>query len=155
MALWLLSPLHKALRQITVYLESGQTELSSAEGHLLSYVAPYGPCPITELVRVFGYTPSTLTGMLDRLERAGLLRRTPNARDRRSFLIEATVEGKRKAAEIRERLERLEADVAARLTEQDRAGFAAVMAAVGEVTQVVLRGGEAPSPVGTQQEGRQ
>jgi DNA-binding MarR family transcriptional regulator len=153
MALWLLSPLHKAARQITVYLEAGMTELSSAEGHLLSYVAPYGPCPITELVRVFGLSASTLTGMLDRLERAGLLARTVNARDRRSYLIAATPAGQLKAAEIREKLERLEADVAARLTEQDMAGFAAVMAAVGEVTQVILRGGEAPSPVGAQQEG--
>lgn len=144
MALWLLSPLHKATRQITVYLESGPVELSSAEGHLLSYVAPYGPCPITELVRVFGYTPSTLTGVLDRLERAGLLRRTPNARDRRSFLIEATPDGKATAVVIRERLERLEAEVAERVTERDIAGFAAVMAAIGAVTQVVLRGGETP-----------
>ncbi len=152
MSLWLLSPLHKASRQITVYLESGRLELSSAEGHLLSYVAPYGPCPISELVRVFGYTPSTLTSMLDRLEGARLVRRTPNARDRRSFLIEATPEGQRKAAAIGERLERLEADVASRVSARDIAGFRAVMAAVGEVTQVVLRGGAAPSRAGVQEE---
>lgn len=152
MALWLLSPLHKASRQITVYLESGLAELSSAEGHLLSYVAPYGPCPITELVRVFGYTPSTLTGMLDRLERAGLLARTANARDRRSYLIAATAEGQRRAVQIREMLERLEADVASRVTEGDIAGFKAVLAAVGDVTQVVLRGAT-PARLVAEQEG--
>ncbi len=152
MALWLLSPLHKAARQITVHLESGMPELSSAEGHLLSYLASYAPCPISELVRVFGYTPSTLTSMLDRLERADLLRRTPNARDRRSFLIEATPAGLEKAGSIRERLEHLEAEVAGRVSERDIAGFRAVMAAVGEVTQVVLRGGSA-AQVSAQQEG--
>ena len=153
MALWLLSPLHKASRQITVFLESGLAELSSAEGHLLSYVAPYGPCPITELVRVFGLSASTLTGMLDRLEQAGLLARKPNASDRRSYLIEATAEGQLRAGEIRDKLERLEAEVASRLTEQDIAGFRAVMAAVGDVTQVVLRGGESPAPRAVKQEG--
>ncbi len=140
---WLLSPLHKATRQITVYLES-LTEthrVSPGEGHLLTYVASYGPCPISELVRVFGYSASTLTGMLDRLEAAGLLARRPNVRDRRSFLIELTPAGRAVAASLTEELTRLEAAVAGRVTPEEAAGFAAVMRAVGAVTRVVLRGG--------------
>jgi DNA-binding MarR family transcriptional regulator len=37
--------------------------------------------------------PSTLTGILDRLERRGLVARRPNPADRRSFLIEPTADG--------------------------------------------------------------
>ncbi len=147
MPLWLLSPLHKATRQITVYLES-LTEthrVSPGEGHLLTYLASYGPCPISELARVFGHRASTLTGMMDRLAAAGLLARRPNARDRRSFLIELTPAGRAVATSLTEELTRLEAAVAERVTPEEMAGFAAVMRAVGGVTRVVLRGGAAPS----------
>lgn len=63
------------------------------EGHLLTYTTLYGPCPVSQLSRVFGHKPSTLTGILDRLEGAGLLVREPNEADRRSFLIRVTPEG--------------------------------------------------------------
>ena len=109
------------------------------EGHLLSYSTLYGPCPPSELVRVFGYKPSTLTGILDRLESAGLVVREPNTADRRSFLIRVTARGGDVATELRERLEGLEAEVMGRVSKRDMAGFAAVMAAVGDVTQIQLR----------------
>ncbi len=146
MALWLLSPLHKATRQITVYLESlsGTHGVNPGEGHVLTYLASYGPCPISELGRVFGHRASTLTGMLDRLEGAGLLARRPTVRDRRSFLIELTPAGRRVATSLTEELTRLEAAVAERVSAEEVAGFSAVMRAVGLVTRVVLRGGEAP-----------
>ncbi len=153
MTLWLLSPLHKATRQITVYLESltGTHGVNPGEGHLLTYLASYGPCPISELGRVFGHSASTLTGMLDRLEGAALLARRPNARDRRSFLIELTPAGRRVATSLTEELTRLEAAVAERVSAEEVAGFAAVMRAVGMVTRVVLRGGQtSPEEAATQ-----
>ncbi len=157
MALWLLSPLHKATRQITVYLES-LTEahgVSPGEGHLLTYLASYGPCPIRELARVFGHRASTLTGMLDRLERAQLLVRRPNAHDRRSFLIELTPAGRRVATSLTEELVRLEAAVAERVSAEEMAGFAAVLRAVGVVTRVVLRGGAGSPAEGSTEARRQ
>lgn len=42
----------------------------------------------TELSRYTGLSPSATTAMLDRLEKAKLIRRTPNPKDRRSTLIE-------------------------------------------------------------------
>ncbi len=143
MPLWLLSPLHKALRQVTVHISAITVGygLSSDEGHLLTYVASYGPCPITELSRVFGLSASTLTGMLDRMETGGHLVRRPNAADRRSFLIEATPAGQATARELNEVLARFEAEVRERVGEDQIAGFRAVMQAVQDVTRVELRGG--------------
>ncbi len=109
------------------------------EGHLLSYTTLYGPCPPSELTRVFGYKPSTLTGMLDRLETGGLLLREPNRDDRRSFLIRSTDRGARVATELRARLEDLEAQVVDRVATRDMDGFAAVMSALGDITRVQLR----------------
>jgi MarR family transcriptional regulator, organic hydroperoxide resistance regulator len=141
MALTFLSPLHKASRQISVYLEDHAPEpgVSPAEGHLLTYLRSYAPAAIGELVRVFGIKQSTFTSMLDRLEVAGLVRRELNPDDRRSFLIHITDRGWELAGEMTRRLERLEEDIRKRVNSRDMKGFHAVMGAVEEITRVQLR----------------
>jgi DNA-binding MarR family transcriptional regulator len=142
MALTFLSPLHKASRQISVYLEDQAPEpgVSPAEGHLLTYLRSYAPAPIGELVRVFGIKQSTFTSMLDRLERADLIRRELNPEDRRSFLIHITDSGRELAGDMTRRLETLEEDIRKRVKPRDMEGFHAVMGAVDEITRVRLRG---------------
>ena len=46
-----------------------------------------GPSTPGELARFTGLTTGGVTVMLDRLEKAGYLKREPNPRDRRSFLV--------------------------------------------------------------------
>lgn len=141
MALHFLSPLHKASRQLSVYLEdpARQPALSTAEGHLLSYLRSYAPAPIGELVRVFGIKQSTFTSMLDRLEQAGYVRREMNPGDRRSFLIHVTDAGRALAEQGARVLQELEDEIRARVSARDVEGFHAVMRAVEEITQVRLR----------------
>ena len=141
MALEFLSPLHKASRQITVYLESrsGPGALSSTEGHLLTYLRGYAPAPIGELVRVFGIKQSTFTSILDRLEAAGLVRRELNPDDRRSFLIHVTERGRELAERATRELEEFEAELRGRVSPRDVEGFHAVMRAIEEITRVQLR----------------
>ena len=141
MALDFLSPLHKASRQISVYLETHTRELgvSPQEGHLLTYLRSYAPTPIGELVRVFGIKQSTFTSMLDRLEEAGLVRREINREDRRSFLVHISEEGIALAERLNRLLEALEADIRARVSSGNVKGFHAVMGAVDDITRVRLR----------------
>lgn len=141
MALEFLSPMHKASRQIAMYLEAHTRELgvSPLEGHLLTYLRKYAPAPVGELVRVFGIKQSTLTSMLDRLEKAGLVRREKNPGDRRSFLIHITPEGRKLTHHLNRLLAALEKDLRTRVRSGHVKGFHAVMAAVGEVTRVRLR----------------
>ena len=141
MPLELLSPLHRASRQISVYLEARTRELgvSPLEGHVLTYLRGYAPAPIAELVRVFGIKQSTFTSLLDRLERAGLVRREVNPDDRRSFLIHVSDEGRELADRCNRLLEALEGEIRAHADPRDVQGFHAVMAAVEEVTCVRLR----------------
>jgi len=141
MALEFLSPLHKASRQISVYLETHTRALgvSPAEGHLITYLDRYGPVQVGELMRVFGMKQSTLTSMLDRLERAGLVFRELNPDDRRSLLVNAHEEGGELAEKLNRVLTALEAEIRARISDDEMAGFRAVMAAVEEVTRVQLR----------------
>ncbi|HET7231008.1 MAG TPA: MarR family transcriptional regulator [Longimicrobium sp.] len=141
MALEFLSPLHKASRQISVYLEAHTRELgvSPAEGHVITYLGSYGPVQVGELVRVFGMKQSTLTSMLDRLERAGMVLRVPNPDDRRSFLVDTTDYGVDLAIRLTNVLTLFEEEIRECITDQELAGFRAVMAAVDQVTRVQLR----------------
>jgi MarR family transcriptional regulator, organic hydroperoxide resistance regulator len=141
MALEFLSPLHKASRQISMYLEAHTRELglSPVEGHVLTYLRRYAPAPVGELVRVFGLKQSTFTSLLDRLERAGLVRRELNPDDRRSLLVHITDRGREVTARLNRVLEKLEDDIRARLRRPEVEGFHAVMAAVEDVTGVRVR----------------
>jgi MarR family transcriptional regulator, organic hydroperoxide resistance regulator len=141
MALDFLSPLHKASRQISVYLESRTRELgvSPIEGHVLTYLRSYTPASIRDLVRVFGIKQSTFTSLLDRLEQDQLVRRSINPEDRRSFLIHITDEGKELAARLNRLLRSLEDDIRERVEGRDVKGFHAVMGAVEDITRVRLR----------------
>jgi DNA-binding MarR family transcriptional regulator len=141
MALEFLSPLHKASRQISVYLEGRTRELgvSPLEGHILTYLRGYAPASIRDLVRVFGIKQSTFTSLLDRLERGGLVRRTINPGDRRSFLIHITEKGADLATRLTRLLRTLEDEIRGRVDGRDVKGFRAVMGAVDEITRVRLR----------------
>ncbi|MGD8396331.1 MAG: MarR family winged helix-turn-helix transcriptional regulator [Candidatus Eiseniibacteriota bacterium] len=141
MPLRILSPLHRATRQIAMHLEAPCRRLGMAprEGHLLSYLRRYAPCPIGELHRVFGHKRSTLTGMLDRLEQRGLLRRRRQPHDRRSYLVELTAAGEALATELQSMLEALEEAVMRRVDRRQLAGFEAVLTAIDAVTRVEVR----------------
>lgn len=141
MALEFLSPLHKASRQISMYLEARTRALglSPLEGHILTYLRTYAPAPVGELVRVFGVKRSTLTSLLDRLEKSGLVRREINPDDRRSFLVHISAQGRELTGRVNRLLEGLEADIRKRVRSSDVKGFHEVMRAVEEITRVRLR----------------
>lgn len=137
----IVSPLHKAMRQMSLHLGDAVRShgIEGADGHLLSYVAAYGPSKVAELRRVFGHKPSTLTGLLDRLEGRGWIVRAIDPEDRRGFLIEATAEGAKVGREARRVVEAFEADLLARVRDGDVEAFQRVLDALGEATRVELR----------------
>src|SRR5262249_11265327 len=49
-----------------------------------------GPLSPTDLARRMGFTTGGITTVIDRLERAGYVRRAPDLDDRRRLLLEAT-----------------------------------------------------------------
>ena len=139
MALTYLSPLHRATRQIGLWFEQHLTGMAGTEGHLLSYLVPYGPCPVSELVRVFGSKHSTMTSLLDRLEKRGLVERNDNPEDKRSYLIALTPKGRKTAARVNVLVEEIEREIGKRVSKRDLAGFQKVMEAVAEATGVTVR----------------
>jgi DNA-binding MarR family transcriptional regulator len=100
--------------------------LSAGEVNLLAALARAEPQTVRALGDATGQRPSTLTGVLDRLERRGLVERRPNPADRRSTLIGPTARGRVAAEEVAEAFER----VARRLPEETAADARRLLAAL-------------------------
>jgi MarR family transcriptional regulator, organic hydroperoxide resistance regulator len=89
---------HRVLDHLAA--ELADLGLRQAEINVLAQLRPGTPRAVGELVAATGQRPSTLTGVLDRLERRRLVRRRVNAADRRSFTIELTAAGERAATRV-------------------------------------------------------
>jgi len=64
-------------------------DLKAGDIEILDLVARYGPMSPSEVTALTGVHPATLTGVIDRLERAGWLSRIPDPDDRRRVRLEA------------------------------------------------------------------
>lgn len=139
----LLSPIHKAFRQINLYfqeqLDKTDAPLEASEAHLIAFLSAYAPCRVGELQRVFGLKPSTLTSILNRLESMKHINRNSNPKDRRSFLIELTESGENWAADCREVSDDFEDKIFKNTTKAQREGFYAVLKTVEEISQIRVR----------------
>jgi DNA-binding MarR family transcriptional regulator len=69
--------------------------LSRARLSALSVVVFRGPITLGELAAAEGVRSATMTGIVNGLERDGLVRRRPHGRDRRAVQVEATAAGRR------------------------------------------------------------
>jgi DNA-binding MarR family transcriptional regulator len=66
--------------------------LGVTEEKALDLLDRSGPLTAGELARRSGLAPASVTGLIDRLERKGFVRRIPNPSDRRSVLVEVDTE---------------------------------------------------------------
>jgi DNA-binding MarR family transcriptional regulator len=130
----LVPPVHRATHRIGLFLQATRPALglSQGEAHLLAELHASGTSSVGDLHRAFAHRRSTLTGILDRLEEQGLVRRRLRPEDRRSFAVELTAGGRGIAARTARRLEALERAVRRRVTAADLRGFAAVVEALAE-----------------------
>jgi DNA-binding MarR family transcriptional regulator len=69
--------------------------LSRARLSALSVVVFRGPLMLGELATAEGVRSATMSGIVNGLERDGLVRRRPHGRDRRAVQVEATASGRR------------------------------------------------------------
>jgi DNA-binding MarR family transcriptional regulator len=69
--------------------------LGISEHKCLGVLGLTGPATAGQLARESGFTTGAITGIVDRLEKAGLVRREPNPQDRRSVIIRPLVPDKR------------------------------------------------------------
>jgi DNA-binding MarR family transcriptional regulator len=122
-------------RHLTTRLGGGLTDLEAHVLFHLVHLAPGVSPTLRELHTALGVRPSTLTAVVDRLERQGLVERTPNPADRRSALVVPTARAARTIAEVTAALDGIEAAVAAAVEPADLAAFRKVLAALEEALQ--------------------
>ena len=74
---------------------AAELELSPAQCHVLHLIEPGRPIPMGQLAETLACDASNVTGLVDRLESRGLVRRRPSAEDRRVKVLELTPTGAR------------------------------------------------------------
>jgi DNA-binding MarR family transcriptional regulator len=112
----------------TLHLVHG--DLTPSEVNALGNLADGRARTVSELGADIGSKPATLTGILDRLERRGLIERGAHAGDRRAVVITLTAEGVRAADAIHQRLAEVERAALAHLDPHALDGFHAVVDAL-------------------------
>ena len=125
--------MHRVLDHLAA--ELADLGLRQAEINVLAALSPGAARPVGELVVATGQRPSTLTGVLDRLERKRLVRRRVNAADRRSFTIELTAAGETAAARVDAAFAALDDGVRTELPPTAADGFHHVLDAIERSTR--------------------
>jgi len=121
---------HVTLHVLAVRL--AHLELAPSEQNVLVVLADGGRRTVGDVAAATGTRPTTLTNVLDRLERRRLVRRQLDPADRRSFLIALTPPGRQAARSVRAAITDLERAALAALMPAQLAGFRAVTRALGQ-----------------------
>ncbi len=124
---------HATLHALAASL--AELSLTGSEQNVLAALADGQVRSVGELVNATGTKSSTLTSVLDRLERRGDLERDVDYTDRRSVLIRLTPTGRWTAAKVREAIKDIEKSALAGISRQQLAGFFAVTLALTEAAR--------------------
>jgi DNA-binding MarR family transcriptional regulator len=83
---------------------AAELDLSPAQCHVLHLIEPGRPLPMGQLAETLACDASNVTGLVDRLESRGLVRRRPSAADRRVRVLDLTPTGSRLRAILLDRM---------------------------------------------------
>ena len=79
-------------------------DLSPIQCHVLHLLEPGRPLPMSRLADTLSCDASNVTGLVDRLESRGLVRRQPSSHDRRVKVLQLTPTGARLRAQLLRRM---------------------------------------------------
>lgn len=109
--------------------------MSAAEWKCLGLLDQHGPSPASRLAELSGFTTGAITGIVDRLQRGGYVRRQPHPTDRRSVIVHPlNIKGlKERVVPVFQSLGRAMAEVAGRYNPAELAAIARFFAETTEV----------------------
>lgn len=129
MPLRFVHPVHRATHRIGLYLDDlRERGLTQGEAHILALLASSGFADVADLHRGLAHKRSTLTSILDRLTRRGLITRAVGETDRRTFVVRLTAKGRKLAQRVHRHLTALERAVINRVSAADINSFNRVVA---------------------------
>jgi DNA-binding MarR family transcriptional regulator len=123
----LMEALNRAMREASgkgvVYSQQVATRLgiNSTDLECLDFIVMRGPLSAGELAAATGLTSGAITGVIDRLERAGFARRARDAHDRRKVMVRALPTIERRVAPLFQPMERGAMVVLARYSDKELA----------------------------------
>ena len=109
-------------------------DLTASEINALANLADGRGRTVSELAAAAGSRPTTMTSVLDRLERRGQISRGSLQGNRRAVLVELTPAGRRTAATIREAITAVERHALSSLPADATTGLRAALHAFSEVS---------------------
>ena len=122
---------HRVLELLAEELED--LGLTQGEVNALAQLDPRRGRTVAELQAATGQRASTLTGIVDRLERRGLVVRALNPRDRRSFRLTLTPEGRKARERVRRAFRDLERHALGAVPDRSAKGFFETLAALDDL----------------------
>jgi DNA-binding MarR family transcriptional regulator len=124
---------HRVLECLAAELE--ELGLSQGEVNALVQLKSRAGSTVSELQAATGQRASTLTGIVDRLERRGLVERRLNPSDRRSFTLTLTSEGRAAAARAKRAFSRLDRQVLSAVSQRSASGFFETLRALDDLAR--------------------
>lgn len=97
--------------------------VSSGQPKVLDYLIEHDGCSQSDIARGCGLEASTLTPILDGMEKAGYIERKREDGDRRTYHIFLTILGREKAAQVIALFNHLEDDILEGLNPEERDEF--------------------------------
>jgi DNA-binding MarR family transcriptional regulator len=123
---------HATLHALAVELTD--LDLTGSEINALANLADRRARTVSELGVAVGTRPTTLTSVLDRLERRGHITRAACPGDRRAVIVELTSSGRLAAARVRRAIRSLERRALGSMPAETLAAFHSALHALTEVS---------------------
>jgi DNA-binding MarR family transcriptional regulator len=115
----------KVLKQIRDIMKKNmkyqfnKIDITGPQGMLMGMLAHHGKMKISDLSENLGLSNSTVSGIIDRLERQGLIERTRSIEDRRVVYVSVTSEFKKNAKEQLNEIEKKFEDMMNKATPEE------------------------------------
>lgn len=123
--------IERAAHAVALYIANqSQLELTQAEAHVLAFLNTRSAARLNEIHEAFGHRRSTLTSVLDRLEKRDLIERTSDPDDRRGVVVALTPAGIALSKDVFAALHSLESEALARFSKEQLATFVRVLEAL-------------------------
>lgn len=103
--------------------ELNRDNISFAQFFLLGYLATSKELTMTDIARKMGHSTAAATGLVDRLEKLGLMERTHAVDDRRKVLVRITSRGIELVSRLRDELQNQIADAMSETSTSDADSF--------------------------------
>lgn len=115
---------------ISLTHQTSELKLSIPQYTLLGFLSAKGALTMGHLAALMGHSTPAATGLVDRLCRSGLVRRTTSPEDRRQVLVEITGNGKVVVENARQELVSCLNDISSRLSPEDQQAWVRIYEAM-------------------------